>query len=227
MRALLERAVAAQLRRDIRRVEWLGSLPKIPEDRPVVIYSNHQAFYDGLVLGYLARFVLGRRPCVWMEEFQALPAAGWLGALPFPPEDRDRRARSIRRAVERMRSDAGTAFIYFPEGRLHPFDEDLLDFPADALTRLGRVFPPSYWWPVGVRVWTWNTVRPVATLVGGAVEDRPPDDPRARLEDLTSELVGIGSSSHGEPARTTLLEGRRGPDERWAWVGRLFPAGTA
>lgn len=221
MRRLLERLVVSQLRRDLRRIEWIGALPQVRDDRPLVIYANHQAFYDGLVLGFLARRVLRRQPIVWMEEFDRFPAAGWLGALPFPPNDGVRRVATIRRTVERLRRDTGSAFIYFPEGRLHPFDEELLDFPVDAMGRLARAFPPCWWWPVALGISSWDTARPVATLIGGSIDPQPPADARSQLRSLKSQLADR------EATRITVLEGKRGPDERWAWAARLLPHGTA
>ena len=215
MRWLLERLLVRQLRRDLRRIEWIGELPRIPPDRPVVIYSNHVAFHDSLVLGFLTRRVLQRQPCVWMEEYDRFPIFRRVGALPFPPDDPRRRAATIRRTVERM-GDLRAALIYFPEGRLHPPEEGVLEFPPDLFFRLERAIPPAYWWPIALKLSSWESARPTATLIGGAVESRPAGDEREKLASL---LPGLADHT---AARITLLEGRRGPDERWGWAARLL-----
>ena len=218
MRGLLERFLVRQLRRDLRRIEWIGGLPRLPADRPVVIYANHTAFHDSLILGFLARRMLGREPCVWMEEYDRFPVFRWVGALPFPPDDPNRRYATIRRTAARMR-DPRTALIYFPEARLHPFEEGVLEFPPEVFPRLGEVLPASLWWPVALKLSIWETARPVATLTGGVAETKPRGDERERLASLLPRLENV------EGKRTFLLEGKRGPDERWGWAARLLAGG--
>ncbi len=215
MRGLLEGFLIRQLRRDLRQVDWIGEVPELPPERPVVLYANHAAFHDALVLGFLARHILGREPCVWMEEYDRLPLFRRVGALPFPRNDPSRRSATIRRTIARMRNPS-TAFVYFPEGELHPFEEGLQEFPADVFSRLERAFPPALWWPVALRVSSWNSARPTATLIGGTVELQPMGNEWERLAALLRDL---GDRS---APRTTLLEGRRGPEERWGWAARLL-----
>lgn len=196
----------------------MGDLPRLPVGRPVVIYANHPAFHDALVLGFLARRVLHREPCVWMEEYRRFPVFRRVGALPFPAEDPNRRAATIRRTIARMR-DPRTAFIYFPEGRLQPFEEGLREFSPEVFSRLERVFPPSLWWPVALKVSICDSARPTATLIGGSVEEGAIGGEREKLASL---LAGLADR---KAKRITLLEGRRGPDERWRWAARLLERG--
>ena len=47
--AVLTRA----LRRAFRRVVWVGDWNPPPDDAPVILYSNHHAFYDAQIFGFL------------------------------------------------------------------------------------------------------------------------------------------------------------------------------
>ncbi len=203
--ALLRR----QLRRVFRRIVWVEPWHPPDVDRPVVIYANHHAFYDAQVLGYVAERVLKRHTVVWMEELDRFPFLGVLGARSFPTDDPARRFRTIRETARLMASRPDTALIYFPEGHLHPIEEGILPFPADRFARLASVFPQVQWWPVVLCISGWQDATPTAVLVGGPPLAAPTGSERSTL----SALLETGTAGTG--TRRVLLEGRRGPHERW------------
>jgi hypothetical protein len=206
----LERA----LRREFRRIVWMDEeLPQLP-DGPVVLYANHHAFYDGYVLGYLVERVLRRQAIVWVETLDRFPFFRTVGALPFPANDRWARVATMRRTVRAWKTDPRMVLIYFPEGRLHPWEEGV-EWPTDdRLSRLGGLTDDLVWWPVALRVGGWQEHKPTAYLRAGRWHDRSTGFEAAQLEELMHSLEDPGA----HPQRT-ILEGRRGPHERWDFSG--------
>lgn len=203
--ALLERS----LRQTFRRIVWCGPWTPPPAGRPVVLYANHHVFHDSYALACLVERILGRRTLVWMEELDRFPFFGALGALPLPSRDAAIRARTIRATSRAFRHDPSSALIYYPEGRLHPADDGLLEFPANRLARLDRVLPAKLWWPVAVQVTGWHDAAPTLRLAGGTPHAESTGTEAAKLRDL---LQGL---SAGTAPQRVLYEGRRGPHERW------------
>ncbi|MHC4815919.1 MAG: 1-acyl-sn-glycerol-3-phosphate acyltransferase [Planctomycetota bacterium] len=207
---LMERA----LRREFRRIVWLDrQLPRLP-DGPIVLYANHHAFYDGYVLGYLVERVLRRRAIMWVETLERFPFFRALGALPFPADDRWERVATMRRTARAWQTDPGMVLIYFPEGRLHPWEEGVAWPADDRLARLGSLTDDLAWWPVSLRVGGWQDHRPTAYLRAGRWHDRSTGLEQAQLAALMHSLE--------DPAaypQHTILEGSRGPHERWDFSG--------
>lgn len=199
-----------QLRRTFRRIVWLGSWAPPPTDRPVVLFSNHHAFYDAQILGFFTERVLRRHTSVWMEELDRFPFLAALGAAPFPADDAARRVRTIRRTARLMNARPETALIYFPEAHLHPIEEGILPFPEDRVERLADVFPNACFWPVALQISGWHEATPTASLTGGAWRDRPDGRERAELAELLQRF-----DRGTELESRVLLEGVPGPNERW------------
>lgn len=213
------------LRRAFRRVAWAGAPPALPEGAPVVLYANHQHFYDGHLLWLLLDELLERPGTLWMEDWDRFPFFAAVGVQPFPPGDSEvahaRRRATVRRTARRLRDAPQTVLVYFPEGRLHPPREDLLPFPEGAFSTLARLFPDgTRWWPVALRVAPTTAARPTALLTGGNAHDAPDGHEHERLRALRERL---GDTRPSE-APCTLLGGRRGPDERWdlSWMAPFF-----
>ncbi|MEM6327626.1 MAG: 1-acyl-sn-glycerol-3-phosphate acyltransferase [Bacteroidota bacterium] len=208
--ALIER----DLRQSFRRVVWVGDLPDLPEDRPVVAVANHHAYFDSYLLWRLASVTLRRPFIVWMEKWDQVPLFGPLGALPFPPDDARRRARTVRETARRM-TDGPAFLLLYPEGTMGPPDAGLAPFRTD-LVRLGRVLPETaVWWPVGVRVTDWGHARPTALLAGGDPLPAPDGTEADRLAAVLNRLAQARPEDLASGHAHVLLEGARGPDERW------------
>ncbi len=207
------------LARTFRRIVWAGAWAAPARSRPAVLYSNHHAFHDAQILGYLIEHVLGRRSIGWMEDLDRFPFLGVLGAAPFPPHDAVRRAATIRETVRLMARDPDTILIYFPEATLHRAEEGVRAFPPDRFTRLSRVFTEVQWWPVALRITDWCEARPTALLGGAAPHDQVTGRERQTLQAL---LDGLAAADLDD--RRVLLEGKPGPHERWDFspTRRLF-----
>jgi 1-acyl-sn-glycerol-3-phosphate acyltransferase len=213
MNRLVSWMMLQSLRGAFRRVCWVGDLPDLPADRPVVVYANHHSFYDGYLLWLLATRTLLRTPTTWMAEWDRFPVFSAVGAQPFPPDAPQRRTATMRRTARLFARQARTLLIYFPEGRLHPPEDGILPFPAEALLRMNRLFPTAFWLPVAIHV-TWEGAsRPTALLQGG------PAHPAADGHEA-DRLHGCWQALRTSPPRCTrlLLDGRPSPDERWSFA---------
>jgi hypothetical protein len=215
---LVEALLRVDLRRAFRRVCWVGDWPPSLPDGPVIAYANHHHYYDGHLGWLLFQERLGRSATLWMAEWDRFPFFGAVGAQPFPPDAPARRAATLRRTARRFRDTPRTVLIYFPEGRLRSPDQGLGDFDAEALQRLGRLYPDAAWWPLGVHV-TWRGhARPTVLLRGGpshAADGRERERLRAHLDALTAPDPG---------PQQPLLGGRRSASERWSlsWMAPFF-----
>jgi hypothetical protein len=120
---------------------------------PMILFANHHYWWDGY-LGYWLIRAWGRRMVVWMESYRRFPPFGAIGALPFPPDDPQVRARTVRRTVQILRTEPA-ALLLFPEGVLHGDTERLLPFqrslhwlacriPQATLLPLAIHIEPSY-----------------------------------------------------------------------------------
>ena len=120
---------------------------------PVILFANHHYWWDGY-LGYWLIRAWGRSMVVWMEAYRRFPPFRATGALPFPPDDPQVRARTVRRTVQILRTEPA-ALLLFPEGVLHGDTERLLPFqrslhwlacrvPQATLLPLAIHIEPSY-----------------------------------------------------------------------------------
>lgn len=208
------RIIETDLRSAFRRVVWVGEGPSLPKDRPLVAYANHHAYFDSFLVWRLAAKTLGRPFIVWMEKWDQVPLFGPLGALPFPPDDARRRARTVRESARRM-SEAPSLLLLYPEGVMGPPDAGLAPFRAD-LSRLARVLPEeALWWPLGIRVTDWGHARPTALLAGGDPHEAPEGNEDARLAAVLDRLQEARPGDLETGAARVLFDGNRGPDERW------------
>ena len=129
----------------------IGGLSEL--GRPVILFANHHYWWDGY-LGYWLIRAWGRSMVVWMEAYRRFPPFRATGALPFPPDDPQVRARTVRRTVQILRTEPA-ALLLFPEGVLHGDTERLLPFqrslhwlacraPQATLLPLAIHIEPSY-----------------------------------------------------------------------------------
>lgn len=217
--ALVSRLMLRDLRRAFRRVCWVGPPPALPPGEPVVAYANHHAYHDGFLMHLLIEHWLGRTGAIWMEEWDRFPLFAATGAQPFPADEPQRRAATVRRTARRFREQPDTILAYFPEGRLHPPEDGLLPFPADVAPRIDRLLPACRWWPVGIHVTWWGEARPTALLTGGTPHARADGSERERLDIVWRRL----HRPDPEPL-TVLLEGATDPSEGrgYDWLRPFF-----
>lgn len=219
LRSALSGHVRGTLRKQFRRIIWSGS-DAPPSGRPIVVYANHHFFYDGYILGYLLESVLRRRVVIWMQDLGKFPFFKAGGAMPFAAENPAERFATIRATSRMMRRDPNVALVYFPERRLHDAGEGIQFFDPNLFTRLDRVFPTKYWWPVALQTVHRHRARPTVVVQSGVAHEDGTGAERKTLQDL------LTTADREEGTRSVILEGRRDPDERWDF-SRLSLAGRA
>lgn len=199
------------LHRTFRRVYWIGNWPPELPDGPLIAYANHHHYYDGHLGWLLFQERLGRSVTLWMAEWDRFPFFGAVGAQPFPSDDADRRAATLRRTARRFRSNPETVLIYYPEGELRAPDAGLGPFDPGALERLAALYPEAHWWPLATHV-TWRgDARPVALLTGGPAHTVDGHE-RERLTQHVSTLHQTNPGPHH-----SLLGGSRSASETWSF----------
>ena len=210
------------LRRSFERITWHSPWPPpLPDERPVVVCTNHHHFYDAHLIWYLLH-QLGRPGLVWMKEWHRFPMFAPVGALPFPDNDAQARAATVRRTARYFRKRPATGLVYFPSGELQPPESGIGPYPPERFTRLHRLYPDALFWPVALHV-TWDGgPHPVAQLQGGTVLDLNVDDPTQIETELRTAWNQLRETT--DPYSHLLMRGRTPPTDRWtfAWTVPLF-----
>lgn len=198
------------LRKAFRGVYWSGSASDFPAMQPVVFFANHHSFFDGHLLWLLVHRTLGRSATIWMQELDRFPFFASGGVLPFPSADARGRAATIYRTRQRFDHDPEHALIFFPEGRLHPREEGILDLDEQRLARMAHILPRALWCPAAIHISWRDSDRPDAFLATGKPAPHPrgvvADQMRALLADLTVRSLS---------PMPCILRGRPGLNERW------------
>jgi len=207
---LIKAGMRRSLRRSLRRVCWIGPVPEVAEELPVIAYANHNHFLDGHLLWLTARELFRRPFIVWMEELDRYPFFAAQGAMPFPPDDADRRSATIRRSRTELSSPRHPFLAYFPGGRLTAPESGLPAEDPRTFRRLSRIMPPATWLPIAIHVTWWAESVPTALLAAGSPHREPTGDEMSRLQ----RALDLARSPDPEVGRT-LIEGRRGPNEKW------------
>lgn len=207
---LVERIMLSSLRKAYRRICWVGPIPDFAENKPIVLYANHTTFHDGYVLWLVSKTLFNREVHLWMEEWDAFPLFGAVGARPFPRDDARQRMRTMRSTAQFLASSPDSTLIYFPEGELHPPEKGILPFPEDTMQRLAKILPDAYWWPVGIHLTTRGEAQPTLILTAGEPHAIPDGKERDRL----SKCVDLLRSDVLECGRI-LLGGKQSPNETW------------
>lgn len=207
---LVRASIKRTLQRSLRRVCWIGPPPELPPDLPVVAYANHNHFLDGHLLWLAAREMFERPFIVWMEELDRYPFFAAAGAMPFPADDPQRRSHTLRATSRAMTESPYPLLAYFPGGRLSSPESALPAETPRTFQGLGRIMPPVTWLPLAIHITWWGESTPTALLAAGAPHEKPTGDEMQRL----GSALDSARSSRPVVGRT-LLEGRRGPNERW------------
>jgi 1-acyl-sn-glycerol-3-phosphate acyltransferase len=109
----------------------IEGLEHLPLDRPQIIASNHQSWYD---VWALAAIIPKRYRFIAKEELRRVPLFGlaWASAghISIDRKDRSKAIRALDEAAELMRTDKSSVVI-FPEGTRSPTGE-LLPFKKGA-----------------------------------------------------------------------------------------------
>ncbi|GAB5519230.1 MAG: acyltransferase [Rhodothermales bacterium] len=213
---MLNRGLEWMMRRTLRSalhdITLCGPRPQIAADVSVVLYMNHQYFYDGYVAWWFLKEVLNRNCVVWMKEWQRFPFFAAVGAYPFPEDQPRQRLRTIKRTMERIQTRPQDALLLFPEGEMHAMNEPLLPFDDRLFATLHRLAPDTLYVPLALHVTHTNEALPSARLLCGAPHSTPTGEERKTLEALTNTL------RHSLcPSADVLLRGTPSPNARWSF----------
>ncbi len=90
---------------------------------------NHNMWWDGLLPLYLDRFHFHQKPRAIMENKQMIAHRFFskIGAFSINLEDPKSTLKSLRYAVESMKRDKASLFIY-PEGEIKPLGNSKIEF---------------------------------------------------------------------------------------------------
>ena len=193
--------IERDLRRNFRAVYVRGVLPEPAHS--LILFANHHYWWDGY-LGYWLIRALGRRMVVWMEAYRRFPPFGAIGALPFPPDDPQVRARTVRRTVQILRTEPATALLLFPEGVLHGDTERLLPFQRSLHWLACRV-PQATLLPLALHIEPSYHQYPRAYLSVGAPFQSAATDEAAWLAEAAGALESLLRQTRAD-ARAALTD---------------------
>jgi len=191
---------------------------------PVILFANHHYWWDGY-LGYWLIRAWGRRMVVWMESYRRFPPFGAIGALPFPPDDPQVRARTVRRTVQILRTEPA-ALLLFPEGVLHGDTERLLPFQRSLHWLACRV-PQATLLPLAIHIEPSYHQYPRAYLSVGAPFHSTATEPTEWLTEAAGALetllrqtridarAALIDDEHAAQGFQVLLQGTRSIHERF------------
>ncbi len=214
--------IQRDLRRCFRAVYVRGA--SADGERPLILFANHHYWWDGY-LGYWLIRSWGRRMLVWMESYRRFPPFHVIGALPFPPDDAQRRAHTVRRTVQVLNADPA-ALLLFPEGVLHGNTERLLPFQRSLHWLACRV-PQATLLPLAIHIEPSYHQYPRAFLSVGAPFASEATDASEWLiaaADALQNLLrqtradaraGVDDAQHAAQGFQVLLRGARSIHERF------------
>jgi hypothetical protein len=193
-------------------------------NRPLVLFANHHYWWDGY-LGYWLIRAWGYRSLAWMEAYRRFPPFGALGALPFPPDDPQARAHTVRRTVQILRTEPA-ALLLFPEGMLHGDTERLLPFQRSLHWLACRV-PQALLLPLAIHIEPSYHQYPRAFLSVGAPFQSAATDETAWLTEAAGAVeqllrqtradarAALTDEEHATRGFQVLLQGARSIHERF------------
>ena len=191
---------------------------------PVILFANHHYWWDGY-LGYWLIRAWGRSMVVWMEAYRRFPPFRATGALPFPPDDPQVRARTVRRTVQILRTEPA-ALLLFPEGVLHGDTERLLPFQR-SLHWLACRAPQATLLPLAIHIEPSYHQYPRAYLSVGAPFQSASTDETAWLAEAAGAVetllrqtradarAALTDDEHAAQGFQVLLQGTRSIHERF------------
>jgi 1-acyl-sn-glycerol-3-phosphate acyltransferase len=166
----------------------IEGVENLPQDRPVIIASNHQSWFDVFSLGAI---IPQRYRFIAKAELRRIPLFGkaWesAGHISIDRKDRNKAIRALDQAATLVRSD-NSAVVIFPEGTRSPTGE-LLPFKKGAFMMALRT---------GIEI--------VPTAVLGSRAVQPKGDWRVRRGKIIVRYgPPIDSSQYDEDHREALM----------------------
>lgn len=201
----------------------LDRLRKLPADRPVIIFSNHTNWWDGVLIYLLTRQMRHKAGYLMMEEKQLkhYNFFTWLGAFSVDLSSPIRSAAALRYA-QRLLQVNETALVIFPQGRICRRNE-MIEVKAGT-EYLAKSAPQALLVPMAMHYEFFREDRPNALIEIG--EPFPGID---CYEDRIAHEVNETYAKVQQSAREQDLTGfeplfrpRLPLNKRWEWVKLFF-----
>lgn len=140
---------------------WLKSSYEPRGGTPVIYYSNHNSWWDGLIPFLLNEFLWGHNGRAMMEEDQIRNYSFFrrIGAFSVNRKDRRDVISSLRYATESLKREHPCLYLY-PEGKIVPFHESLEPTFEGGLTWLAYHRADLDVVPVGLYIHTMQSDKP-------------------------------------------------------------------
>lgn len=155
----------------------------------------------------------GVRCLDWITEFDAFPLFSRIGGMPFPRDDANVRAATIRTTIRRMRSES-LGLVMFAEGELH-YPPELLPL-GRALETVANSVSGCQVVPVAIQYEMAMHERPEAYLLPGSPVP-PGDGLLIRTRDALQSLLAECSFKVRQQRAgwEVLVSGTLDVNERW------------
>ena len=116
-------------KRNFHKIQLLGTLPKIPDNLPLLLLPNHSTWWDGFFVYLLNKRVFRRTTYLMMLEAQLSKYKFFakIGAYSIEPEHRRGVIESLEYTVELLSRKMSLVAV-FPQGELLPWHTRPLDY---------------------------------------------------------------------------------------------------
>ena len=170
---------------------WLKQEYDPGKESRTVYYLNHHSWWDGIIPLLLNEYLLKQKARALMEEKQMrqYPFFKKIGAFSIDRDDNRKTITSLRYAVESMKRDNASLFIY-PEGKITPAGS-LMKFEG-GLSWLQSKVPDADFVPIGIYMHTIRHDKPELHLhIGKAISFGENDASSEITEHYENELNNI------------------------------------
>ncbi|MCC5790423.1 MAG: 1-acyl-sn-glycerol-3-phosphate acyltransferase [Opitutales bacterium] len=139
-------------RRTFHRIVLRGHFEALKDNEayPLIFYSNHQSWWDGLLEWRLVEHLRGDLRLMMAEKnLRQFPFFRRVGVFGVDLEDSRDRAKGLLHAIKLLRTDTPRrVLVVFPQGELHPPHEPFHPF-LGGLETLLRKSPQAKAYPLG------------------------------------------------------------------------------
>ena len=228
VRALLLFDTLRRMRRSFEavRVTGLEEARALASRGPLLVVSNHTAWWDPLVALLVSERLLGADAYAMMDakNLRKLPFFRGIGAFGVDLDDAPDGARAIRYAAKLLRGEKKLVWI-FPQGEERPVSQVPLGFRGGS-AEIARVAKSAKVLPVALRYEFGSDEKPSLYVSIGAAVDTPKDVAEARFaqeQAVAHELVRINDAlvAKDTKAYVTVVSSQRG------WLSRFLQASLA
>ncbi len=207
---LVGKMIQSNVKKRFHTVHWIPPSFKITP--PVIFITNHHGWHDGYLMYHVVKAL--KLPSVdWIQEFDSFPLFAKVGGMPYPVNDPQARAKTIRQTI-RLMLEESKSLILFAEGILHPPHEILP--MGKSLALIARQVPNATLIPTAIHYQHALHERPEAYIAFAPPIPHTPnllDDAHCSL---TSLLQTIRSAAQNPDHTTfkTLVQGTHDINER-------------